>query len=252
VGGCEVVNRYGPDHRRLRRALLPFAAGSPCCRCGRPIAAGEPVDLDHTDDRAGYRGWAHARCNRRAGAVKGNTARRRKNRRTPMTARCALGVDIAHDREHTSAVLASELPDGLVLVELDYLDGSDTALTVAALAQSRPGLVATVVDARSPAATLIAPLVELGVDVTEPTTRDVALAHGRFVDELKAGRLRYVEHEALTAAAQFAVARPLAGAQALERRRVDVDASPLTAAELAVWGLLRPRPADPVPLGAWR
>jgi hypothetical protein len=60
------------------------------------------------------------------------------------------------------------------------------------------------------------------------------------LDELRAGRLGYVEHEALTTAVQHAMARPLAGAEALERRRVDVDASPMTAAELAVWALVRP------------
>lgn len=55
-----------------------------------------------------------------------------------------------------------------------------------------------------------------------------------------------VEHEALSTAVQHAIARPLAGAEALERRRTTVDASPMTAAELAVWALLRRPPSRPV------
>ena len=95
-----------------------------------------------------------------------------------------------------------------------------------------------VVDPRSPAATLIAPLASVGVTVVEPSSHDVAVAHGQLVDELRAGRLRYAGHPALDAAAQHALTRPLAGGEAVERRRVDVDASPFIAAELAVWGLV--------------
>lgn len=64
---------YGYSHQALRRALLPYAYGQPCPRCGGTMKPGQKLDLDHTDDRTGYRGMAHATCNRQAGADKTNT-----------------------------------------------------------------------------------------------------------------------------------------------------------------------------------
>jgi hypothetical protein len=62
---------YGRRHHELRLRLLPKAYGTPCVRCGRTMEHGQDLDLDHTDDRAGYRGFAHAFCNRSAGGYKG-------------------------------------------------------------------------------------------------------------------------------------------------------------------------------------
>jgi hypothetical protein len=59
---------YGWQHQKLRKALLPHAAGSLCTRCKQPIRPGEPVELDHLEGTVRqYRGWAHKACNRRAG-----------------------------------------------------------------------------------------------------------------------------------------------------------------------------------------
>jgi Recombination endonuclease VII. len=66
---------YGHRHQQLRRALLPYAYGQDCPHCGLTMTPGQALDLDHTDDRRGYRGMAHASCNRRAGALKGNAQR---------------------------------------------------------------------------------------------------------------------------------------------------------------------------------
>jgi hypothetical protein len=57
---------YGAAHQRLRAqvAQVVEAGAAVCARCGGWIAAGEPWDLDHTEDRTGYLGASHRACNR--------------------------------------------------------------------------------------------------------------------------------------------------------------------------------------------
>jgi hypothetical protein len=233
--------KYSGPHRRLSELLRAGAHGLPCVRCGEPMLPGQPLDLDHDDDHPGrYRGVAHASCNRSAGATKGNRQRTIPRRQIMSDTPAAYGIEISQDRAHTSIAAATDL-EGCTVVELAaYLEGSDTAEQVAQLVGDKP--IAVVIDPRSPAATLIAPLQALGIKVTEPSTSDLAVAHGLFLDALKAQRLRVVPHPALDTAAQHALARPLAGGEALDRRRPEQDTSPLTAAELAVWGLHRRPP----------
>lgn len=85
--GSTTQRDYGAHHQRTRKALLHTAVGSTCTRCAVVITAADlvivgptgrrraGVHLDHSDDRLGYAGWAHARCNLSAGATKGNLER---------------------------------------------------------------------------------------------------------------------------------------------------------------------------------
>ena len=55
------------DRERARWATILRTTPTPCARCGALIQPGEPFDLGHTDDRTGWTGPEHARCNRSAG-----------------------------------------------------------------------------------------------------------------------------------------------------------------------------------------
>lgn len=74
--GSTTERGYGYTHQELRRTLLPYAYGQPCPRCGETMRPGQPLDLDHTEDRSAYTGMAHRSCNRRAGAHKRDRMRR--------------------------------------------------------------------------------------------------------------------------------------------------------------------------------
>lgn len=85
--GSTTARGYGTEHQRLRSATLASAYGTACARCGQIMIEGQALDLDHTDTRDGYRGFSHRRCNRAAGARKGNANRRRKATTNATTSR---------------------------------------------------------------------------------------------------------------------------------------------------------------------
>jgi hypothetical protein len=255
MGGIAAVSGqgdYGGEHQAVRRAMLPYAVGSRCWRCGQPILPGQPVDLGHTDDRSAYAGPEHARCNRQAGARLGNARRRaRRERMVRMVTEVALALEISEDRQHCSVAAAGRLEGDLVLLDLvAYLEGTDPVGVVVRLRSERT-VVAVVVDPHSHAATAIGPLEAAGVTVTKPTSSDLVVAHGGFLDTLAAGRMRHQGQPQLTAAMRHLEQRRLGGATAPERRGAPVDVAPAVAAELAAWGLEN----APAPQGfaaAWR
>jgi hypothetical protein len=155
----------------------------------------------------------------------------------------ALALEISEDRQHTSIAAAGHLADDLVLLELAaYLDGTDPVQAVLELKAERK-VLGVVVDPHSHAATTMAPLEAAGVTLTRPSSVDLVVAHGSFLDLLAAGRIRHQGQPQLTAAARALEQRRLGGATAPERRGALVDVSPAVAAELALWALLA-LPAD--------
>lgn len=61
--GTSTDRGYGSRHQRLRADLAPKAIGKTCHLCGKPMLADQPLALDHTEDRTGYRGMVHLSCN---------------------------------------------------------------------------------------------------------------------------------------------------------------------------------------------
>lgn len=67
---------YGSKHQRIRRETIDAAYDTPCHFCGDLMLVGQSLHLDHTEDGAEYRGFAHAHCNQRDGGLRGNERRR--------------------------------------------------------------------------------------------------------------------------------------------------------------------------------
>lgn len=154
----------------------------------------------------------------------------------------AFGAEISQDRQLCSIVAAWREPGGRVVAEL-RMPQVHPSLAAGRMVQlkARYRPLAVVIDPKSQAVTLIKPLKDAGIVALEPSARDVAVAHGEFLDMIVAGDLAHLGQKEMTDAVRAAMARPLAGAQALERK-VAVDQSPLVAAELAVWALLHGPP----------
>ncbi len=147
-------------------------------------------------------------------------------------------MEISEDRAHTSILAVGYVSKGVVLVDLlAYLTGTGATSTVLRLRKTRR-VQSVILDPHSQGATLIKPLTDAEVTVTRPSTSDIAVAHGTFLDELAAGRLRHAGQPELDTAVRHGAQRPLGGATAWQRRGMPVDVSPLSAATLAVWGLL--------------
>lgn len=77
-----MAGTYGADHAAVRRMLAPqVAAGDGWCAepvClfeSRWIPPSSPWDLAHNRECGGWRGPAHAKCNRSEGAAYGNRLR---------------------------------------------------------------------------------------------------------------------------------------------------------------------------------
>jgi hypothetical protein len=64
---------WGSEHQKARKAAAArHNPHDPCTRCRQPLGPmGRWLHYDHTDDRLGYLGFAHARCNSVAGARRG-------------------------------------------------------------------------------------------------------------------------------------------------------------------------------------
>lgn len=156
-----------------------------------------------------------------------------------MSGEVAFGCEISEDRAHAAVVAAGRAESGKILVDLAPFYGHPRAV-IARISElyAAHDPVAVVVDGRSQAATLIGALADLGILALQPSTQDVAVAHGEFTDLVNDGGLEHLDQPPLTAAVRAAQQRPLAGAQAWERR-VSVDQSPLVAATLACWAFRR-------------
>lgn len=154
----------------------------------------------------------------------------------------AFAVDVTPDRQWACIAVAGRRADGRRHVEVvEHRRGTSWVVTWLAGRVKTWKPCAVVVDAGSPAASLLADFEAAKVEVVTTSARDVAQACGALFDgiagEELAGRdIRYLPHGALTAAVAGATKRKLGDAWAWDRLNSSVDISPLVAATLALWG----------------
>lgn len=155
--------------------------------------------------------------------------------------RVAFALTVSPDRQWAAIGVAGRRADGLTHAEVvEHRPGTKwvTERVVELVQQWEP--CAFVVDAGSPAGSLIADLEAAGVEVVKPTTREVAHSFGQFLDavipEQGAPALRYLPDVALDAAVAGAATRKLTDAKAWDAQAASVDITPLTAITSAMWG----------------
>ena len=150
----------------------------------------------------------------------------------------AIGLDASH--QHTVAVAAAwRLAGGGCHVELVDVEVSDPLaameLVVEHAARKRTPVV---VDAASPAASMIPFLKTQRCKVIVTSAPEMARACGGFVDDVEAARLTHGNQPLLNAAVAGARKRPIgvAGAYGWDRADGSVFVAPLVAATLARFG----------------
>lgn len=166
------------------------------------------------------------------------------------TGRLVYGVAVSVDRQHASIGVAAPSTRGGLHVEL-VAAGAGTGWVVGRLAEilAAHGGAAVAVDPGSPAGSLVGEieraLVGTGVELVKMSARDHAAACGALVDRVsppdgQAPGIRHVGQGPVDAAVAGAKKRQLlADAWALDRKKPEVDVSPLESIVMALGGCLR-------------
>ncbi len=152
--------------------------------------------------------------------------------------RLALAVDVAPDRSVASVALAGVRHDGMWHVELDeQRAGTGWVVPWVAARCERNTVRAVVVDALSPAASMLEEFRAAKVRVTTTTGRDMANACGQFFDAVMERRVMHTDQPQVNVSLSTARKRSLLGdAWAWNRKNVTSDITPIVAETLALWG----------------
>lgn len=154
-----------------------------------------------------------------------------------ISSEVALAVDVMPDRTAGSVSLAGLRADDRWQVELvDNRNSVGWIVDRVAGICERQSVRAVIIDAQSPAASLIEALEARGVVVTKTGARDMAAACGQFYDAVMEDRLRHLDVPLLNSALGVARKRSLGDAWAWHRKSAVADITPLVSCTLALWG----------------
>ena len=155
-----------------------------------------------------------------------------------------FGVDMPPDRSVLTIGCAIRYEDGRTLVQMANIKNphrQGMMWAVDWLKERWPRTASIVIDAQSPATSLLPDLKDARMKVTLTSAQDMGKACGRFQDMLADGTLIHLPDDLqpqLAAAVNGATVRPIgqSGAFAWNKLGSDVDISPLVACTLALWG----------------
>lgn len=148
----------------------------------------------------------------------------------------ALAVDVSPDRRWTSIAVAGRTADGRAHVEvIDRLTGTGGVVERVVELRDRWSPVAVVLDPAGPAGSLLADLETARVEVRSATLREAQQACGALYDDVVEKRLVHLGDRVLDAAVAGAKRRLVGDAWLWDRKKSDVDLSPLVAVTLARW-----------------
>ena len=153
-----------------------------------------------------------------------------------------LGVDVAIDRSSTAIVACwPDLDQVPVLEVVEYRPGTSWAgPRLAELHGRHHGLI--VADSAGPVLTVVDDAAQLGVPVTQTSTREYTAACAGLLDKIIDRAIAHRGEAPLEAAAAGAGRRTIGDAWGWGRRSSTTDVAPLVAGSLAVWGHARRRP----------
>lgn len=178
--------------------------------------------------------------------------------------RKVFAVDMSPDRTWAAIAVAGKREDGLQHIEIvEHKRGSGWLLRRIGDTDEWSGRLYELhqkwpdswfaIDARGPAAGLIQPMKDAGLEVVELSTQDYGQACGGFYDACDQDRVRHIEQDDLDEAVASARTAPLGEAWKWSRRHsTGADISPLIAVTLARWGDETLTEASSEPLIAWR
>lgn len=161
-----------------------------------------------------------------------------KDADAPAPVRAALVVDVSPGRKRASIGIAGDAPGGRTLVMV--VSGSGTAWVVPEVVRLREkrDIVEVALQPTSQAGSLIPDLVKAGVPFEALTSTHIGQATAAFIEGVKEKRLAHAGQQELDAAVGNARTRFSGEAELWDRRKREVDISPLVAASAAAlrWG----------------
>lgn len=163
----------------------------------------------------------------------------------------AFAIDTTPERSHSAIGVAGVSGEALHLEVVDHRPGTGWVVGRVKELAGRWSPCAVVVDAASPAGSLIAELEGEGIEVRSPKGREVAQATGWLIDAVTDQSIVHLDQAPLAAALAGAELRTLGDASAWARRGVSVDISPLVAVTLAAWGLRTHEPESEEAPNLW-